>query len=181
MPSSAHASRSDPIGASAAASSRARLTRAGLRRVIRISSLGCAISIDLPPAPPFVTENAEPSIRSENQLERKLDTAGPTASEEGIPYPHIPSCRERQVAHAATRPIANAAGRRIGDEGRQVGIGEVRMVRQVVEFGAELDREPLGERGVLEDRKIKLAERSEEHTSELQSLAYLVCRLLLQK
>src|SRR2546425_6509674 len=27
----------------------------------------------------------------------------------------------------------------------------------------------------------KLAERSEEHTSELQSLAYLVCRLLLEK
>src|SRR3989441_6347733 len=27
----------------------------------------------------------------------------------------------------------------------------------------------------------KRAERSEEHTSELQSLAYLVCRLLLEK
>src|SRR2546425_1682291 len=27
----------------------------------------------------------------------------------------------------------------------------------------------------------KVAERSEEHTSELQSLAYLVCRLLLEK
>src|SRR2546425_5709893 len=27
----------------------------------------------------------------------------------------------------------------------------------------------------------KLEERSEEHTSELQSLAYLVCRLLLEK
>src|SRR2546425_7127410 len=27
----------------------------------------------------------------------------------------------------------------------------------------------------------RLAERSEEHTSELQSLAYLVCRLLLEK
>src|SRR2546425_7791604 len=27
----------------------------------------------------------------------------------------------------------------------------------------------------------ELAERSEEHTSELQSLAYLVCRLLLEK
>src|SRR2546425_5551929 len=32
----------------------------------------------------------------------------------------------------------------------------------------------LGELGVAEDR-------SEEHTSELQSLAYLVCRLLLEK
>src|SRR2546425_8634679 len=28
---------------------------------------------------------------------------------------------------------------------------------------------------------IKLPSRSEEHTSELQSLAYLVCRLLLEK
>src|SRR2546423_5165784 len=29
--------------------------------------------------------------------------------------------------------------------------------------------------------KIRIRERSEEHTSELQSLAYLVCRLLLEK
>src|SRR5687767_15499308 len=28
---------------------------------------------------------------------------------------------------------------------------------------------------------VHLADRSEEHTSELQSLAYLVCRLLLEK
>src|SRR5205823_13907905 len=31
------------------------------------------------------------------------------------------------------------------------------------------------------DRDRRLARRSEEHTSELQSLAYLVCRLLLAK
>src|SRR5687767_15721271 len=30
-------------------------------------------------------------------------------------------------------------------------------------------------------QKFKLRRRSEEHTSELQSLAYLVCRLLLEK
>src|SRR2546425_3539113 len=30
-------------------------------------------------------------------------------------------------------------------------------------------------------RRIQAGERSEEHTSELQSLAYLVCRLLLEK
>src|SRR2546425_2452412 len=29
--------------------------------------------------------------------------------------------------------------------------------------------------------KLRLGTRSEEHTSELQSLAYLVCRLLLEK
>src|SRR5205823_8242837 len=31
------------------------------------------------------------------------------------------------------------------------------------------------------DRVVELHVRSEEHTSELQSLAYLVCRLLLEK
>src|SRR2546423_11532938 len=31
------------------------------------------------------------------------------------------------------------------------------------------------------DQELRFDERSEEHTSELQSLAYLVCRLLLEK
>src|SRR2546425_2248811 len=40
-----------------------------------------------------------------------------------------------------------------------------------------------GERGGADARvdEVRLDERSEEHTSELQSLAYLVCRLLLEK
>src|SRR5687767_15311753 len=33
----------------------------------------------------------------------------------------------------------------------------------------------------LRDRLFRAQARSEEHTSELQSLAYLVCRLLLEK
>src|SRR2546425_8733000 len=37
-----------------------------------------------------------------------------------------------------------------------------------------------GERRLLRER-LDLDGRSEEHTSELQSLAYLVCRLLLEK
>src|SRR2546425_8053231 len=44
------------------------------------------------------------------------------------------------------------------------------MVAAVIDLGAR-DRDEL----------IALARRSEEHTSELQSLAYLVCRLLLEK
>src|SRR5205823_10237907 len=35
--------------------------------------------------------------------------------------------------------------------------------------------------GLLADRYGRRIPRSEEHTSELQSLAYLVCRLLLEK
>src|SRR5205823_13024465 len=36
-------------------------------------------------------------------------------------------------------------------------------------------------KGVLIGVSLLIAMRSEEHTSELQSLAYLVCRLLLEK
>src|SRR5687767_15400281 len=36
-------------------------------------------------------------------------------------------------------------------------------------------------RGAVGDRPAAAGARSEEHTSELQSLAYLVCRLLLEK
>src|SRR2546425_8085103 len=36
-------------------------------------------------------------------------------------------------------------------------------------------------RSTVRSRPEKIAPRSEEHTSELQSLAYLVCRLLLEK
>src|SRR5687767_15744114 len=37
------------------------------------------------------------------------------------------------------------------------------------------------QRAALAEELIKACRRSEEHTSELQSLAYLVCRLLLEK
>src|SRR5205823_8386774 len=46
--------------------------------------------------------------------------------------------------------------------------------------GAALRREPGASRGRGAGGG-GLAARSEEHTSELQSLAYLVCRLLLEK
>src|SRR2546425_4761065 len=41
--------------------------------------------------------------------------------------------------------------------------------------------EALGATGALLERRRFERHRSEEHTSELQSLAYLVCRLLLEK
>src|SRR6266404_8828205 len=46
------------------------------------------------------------------------------------------------------------------------------------------DAHPRGERHaqrVFDRGQLRRATRSEEHTSELQSLAYLVCRLLLEK
>src|SRR2546425_6308590 len=54
----------------------------------------------------------------------------------------------------------------------------------------KLDQPPIGHQSSMQPRlpydgpqrrKPQRSSRSEEHTSELQSLAYLVCRLLLEK
>src|SRR2546425_6964383 len=50
-----------------------------------------------------------------------------------------------------------------------------RLVRQLQRSLHASPASPLGETAVPQNQ------RSEEHTSELQSLAYLVCRLLLEK
>src|SRR2546425_4516090 len=54
-----------------------------------------------------------------------------------------------------------------------------RAVDRLLELQAEV-RQQSGHR-VSEETILPMASRSEEHTSELQSLAYLVCRLLLEK
>src|SRR3989441_7498284 len=69
---------------------------------------------------------------------------------------------------------------------RPLGYGEPMSLREILEihpkgqeYGGLLsghDQVPL-----LRDAKGDVLSRSEEHTSELQSLAYLVCRLLLEK
>src|SRR2546425_2609248 len=51
-------------------------------------------------------------------------------------------------------------------------------------FGARIDGQMVGtfgDAGFYSLGRGKCLPRSEEHTSELQSLAYLVCRLLLEK
>src|SRR3989441_1885383 len=50
-------------------------------------------------------------------------------------------------------------------------------VSRLLEVALEVDRAVAERAGGLAPRR----PRSEEHTSELQSLAYLVCRLLLEK
>src|SRR2546425_4062926 len=45
----------------------------------------------------------------------------------------------------------------------------------------QLDDARLLVRGIAQRARLTQGKRSEEHTSELQSLAYLVCRLLLEK
>src|SRR5205823_7713222 len=49
------------------------------------------------------------------------------------------------------------------------------------QVNAMLLNEFLKEHRKVEEQGATITQRSEEHTSELQSLAYLVCRLLLEK
>src|SRR5205823_7149123 len=60
--------------------------------------------------------------------------------------------------------------------GRDQGAGRAREPPQE---GGRREREQTGEKQPPPTEKV--SHRSEEHTSELQSLAYLVCRLLLEK
>src|SRR5437762_6740173 len=54
--------------------------------------------------------------------------------------------------------------------------------KQTRQRRADLRRRPfLADRSAKRERHHRGAERSEEHTSELQSPMYLVCRLLLEK
>src|SRR2546425_2465981 len=59
------------------------------------------------------------------------------------------------------------------------------LFRSARRHAARAGRDPPGHRGRRlsrgSSRRRPRRDRSEEHTSELQSLAYLVCRLLLEK
>src|SRR2546425_7051570 len=62
--------------------------------------------------------------------------------------------------------------------------GHVSGIRRMVEedkYCVDILRQTYAVRKALEKLEAIILERSEEHTSELQSLAYLVCRLLLEK
>src|SRR5437879_9893935 len=78
--------------------------------------------------------------------------------------------REGGIRHGAGDVAADHRGRHVA------GALEGHVGRPDAESGVE----PLV-RGVVGRVEARAAERSEEHTSELQSPMYLVCRLLLEK
>src|SRR3712207_7786056 len=78
------------------------------------------------------------------------------------------------------RSARNRDGRHAGQAGRQgAQVGGVHGDR-VVDAGTERKGDR-GRGGADEDVEAAVPGRSEEHTSELQSRQYLVCRLLLEK
>src|SRR2546425_4274684 len=85
-------------------------------------------------------------------------------------------------------PLVEGARGRVVGAGRRLDDDQSSPVRPqpVLDGAQQLGTEPLALPAGVDDDPIEVegplgARRSEEHTSELQSLAYLVCRLLLEK
>src|SRR3989441_9396085 len=89
-------------------------------------------------------------------------------------FPYTTLFRSHERRRVLLEPLPRG-GRRL--DGAVVHVRQVHDVEDVVT--RELEVAP---QQVLEQERPEVADmRSEEHTSELQSLAYLVCRLLLEK
>src|SRR2546425_9360795 len=92
-------------------------------------------------------------------------------------FPYTTLFRSQPVVEIEQhRRMARRRAQQIGKPSQRVGTDDVALVRPHVPAALALGREDVE---VIEPEVGHY--RSEEHTSELQSLAYLVCRLLLEK
>src|SRR2546425_6134231 len=101
-----------------------------------------------------------------------------TYADWGIDYLKYDWCSaqgDQKAAYAKMRDALKKTGRPIVYSLCQYG------KERVWSWGASLSGNLWRTTGDIKDRYDSMAYRSEEHTSELQSLAYLVCRLLLEK
>src|SRR2546425_12401173 len=110
------------------------------------------------------TAPAATSPRASGAMRRAVSTAGPQAASASLrPKPPIPYTAASTAAAAAAASADRVSGRR-----RAAGRSSSR-------------RSVIGTAYKWTSHEQQDVGRSEEHTSELQSLAYLVCRLLLEK
>ena len=115
-------------------------------------------------------QNFQPNL--ERDLGRKLHPARAAAAEKRIADAHIARRRKRQETDAPPRCV-QAVVCRIGNEIRQVRIGKVGMIQQVEELGPDLQIYPLGDRRVLEHRKVEFLEigRAQRVASQISEVA----------
>src|SRR3712207_2262734 len=96
-------------------------------------------------------------------------TGGPAGS--GTPTDRVQRRARRRVGLRASAPLGRGGAELPAEPGGEgTGGGEAQQVRDPGQRVGVVGQVPLGPPG-----------RSEEHTSELQSRQYLVCRLLLEK
>src|SRR3989441_2981969 len=103
-------------------------------------------------------------VQAEGDLKRALQSSRPQAVHSDFSMPGFDGIQALRVVREMSPgvPFIFVSGT----------IGEERAI-EAIRFGAT--------DYVLKNNLQRLGTRSEEHTSELQSLAYLVCRLLLEK
>src|SRR5262245_31049358 len=93
--------------------------------------------------------------------------------------PPSPQATLGQVATVLPRRSALAVGQPVAMEG--VAQRRLAPLPQVQPALGQVFAGPVDKRQHRRGRALERARRSEEHTSELQSLRHLVCRLLLEK
>src|SRR2546425_4143861 len=100
----------------------------------------------------------------------------------GASFPALRGMNRSNDAHglkAGQTQYLTETGFRIARLMGEITVPEVRGER--ITHIRHLDEQPPPRREPTSARRQESDDRSEEHTSELQSLAYLVCRLLLEK
>src|SRR5581483_882904 len=80
---------------------------------------------------------------------RELHAARSASAQDGIAQSNIGGGDDRQEAQMSAGDRIKPVWRRVGNEGRQVGVGEVGMVCHVEEVHAQVELETFGEAGVL--------------------------------
>src|SRR2546425_8182267 len=147
------------------------------------------VSLDDPsrPHPPRHPPGALGVLRLEP---RQLDAGVRAVNERLLAdiHPHV-----RDAAARLGREQEDVSGSQSFDDWRDFGSGARLVSTHARQADAVLAVGPLHQSGAIESivggtapdvgrtERIQRRVRSEEHTSELQSLAYLVCRLLLEK
>src|SRR5437899_5673737 len=107
----------------------------------------------------------------------------------GEPIARLPSSTGRMRSYRRVPPsgksfLSSGAARKWGDmrgAGLREPIGRVGAADQTTHGGSDRTLARPGKLDVVLSRSAGFKGRSEEHTSELQSLRHLVCRLLLEK
>src|SRR5205823_7864541 len=109
-------------------------------------------------------------------LRRRIEDRDPLPHEEPVEATHLLAAAhaEREVVEADPVAVEHRVALRRAKHDGEVSVGPRDVCR--VRHAAEAEG---AENLLVEGNRAR--ERSEEHTSELQSLAYLVCRLLLEK
>src|SRR6266404_2605396 len=92
---------------------------------------------------------------------------------------HQTFCARRNAVESITHDLEIAAPRLCDDQPLSLPVEELQPELGLERFYLMADG-TLGDAQVLSSPGEAFMARSEEHTSELQSLAYLVCRLLLE-